>query len=89
MLAEMDLDAFGISTDSPTGIKKAYLMRDVHAMDENGVMHKGIDAIILILRWHPRGKYLAPVLALPGIRHAGAGVYRIIATNRHRWFGRL
>lgn len=88
MLAEMDLDAYGISETAPETVSKEALMRDVHALDENGVMHKGIDAIILILRWHPRGKYIAPVLALPGIRHAGALVYRIIATNRYRWFGR-
>ena len=84
--ADIDLTIVGMSEDLPRFIDKEALKRDVHAMDENGVMHRGIDAIIVILRWHPQGRYIAPILALPGIKQIGAGVYRVIAANRHRWF---
>ena len=83
--ADIDLNVVGAS-NIPRFIDKEALKRDVHAMDEHGVMHRGIDAIIVILRWHPQGRYVAPILALPGIKQLGAGVYRIVANNRHRWF---
>ncbi|MBP9757625.1 MAG: DUF393 domain-containing protein [Candidatus Pacebacteria bacterium] len=86
--ADIDLNTVGMSEDLPRFIDREALKRDVHAMDENGVMHKGIDAIIVILRWHPQGRFVASVLALPGIKQVGAVVYRIVASNRHRWFGK-
>jgi predicted DCC family thiol-disulfide oxidoreductase YuxK len=85
---EIGAQIVGASDESSKFIDKNALMRDVHAMDEHGVMHRGIDAVIVILRWHPQGKYVAPILALPGIKQIGAGVYRIVAANRHRWFGK-
>ena len=86
--ADIDLNTVGMSEDLPRFIDKEALKRDVHAMDENGVMHQGIDAVIVILRWHPQGRFVAPILALPGIKQLGAGIYRIVASNRHRWFGK-
>ncbi len=85
---DIDLDTVGASGELPEGVSKEALMYEVHAMDENGVMHKGIDAVILIVRWHPRWNWVAPVLALPGIKHAGAVVYRVVAANRHRFYRR-
>ncbi len=85
---DIDLDAVGASETLPEGMSKEALMYQMHAMDENGVMYRGIDAVIVILRWHPLGRYVAPISALPGIKHLGALVYRIIASNRHRWFGK-
>ena len=66
--ADIDLSVVGASETGAEFIDKNALMRDVHAMDENGVMHRGIDAVILILRWHPQGRYVAPILALPGVK---------------------
>lgn len=84
VLKTTDASIVGVSKDLPKFIDKEALMREMHAMDEHGVMHKGIDAVILILRWHPQGKYVAPILALPGIKQLGAVVYRMVAANRYR-----
>lgn len=85
---EIGAHIIGASEESSKFIDKNALMRDVHAMDENGEMHRGMDAVIVILRWHPQGRFIAPILALPGIKQIGAGVYRVVAANRHRWFGK-
>ena len=86
--ADIDLDTVGASADLPSSITKDALMHEMHAMDENGVVYRGIEAIIVILRWHPTWFWLAPVISLPGIKQIGALVYRIVATNRYRWFGK-
>jgi predicted DCC family thiol-disulfide oxidoreductase YuxK len=82
---EIGVSIRGASSDTGQFIDKETLVRELHAMDENGVMHTGIDAVIVILRWHPQGKYVAPIVALPGIKQLGALVYRIVSANRHRW----
>ena len=71
---DIELNTIGASDTRAAFIDKETLMRDVHAMDENGAMHKGIDAVILILRWHPQGRFVAPILALPGVKQIGAGI---------------
>ncbi len=86
--AEMDADTIGSSSDLPSGITKEALVHEMHAMDENGNVFSGVEAIVVILRWHPRWYWLAPVVAFPGIKQAVALVYRIVARNRYRWFGR-
>jgi predicted DCC family thiol-disulfide oxidoreductase YuxK len=86
--ADIDLDTVGGSQDLPAAIQKSELMNEVHAMDESGVIYKGVDAIIVILRWHPRWFWLAPVIALPGIKQVTGAGYRVVARNRHRWFRR-
>lgn len=86
--ADIDLSTIGASEDVPEIIDKEALKHDVHAIDEDGVVHRGYDAVILILQWHPQGRFVAPLLALPGIKQIGAGMYRIVAKNRHRWFGK-
>lgn len=78
----------GSSAALPASVVKSDLLREVHAMDENGVVYRGVDAIIVILRWHPRWFWLAPVVALPGVKQVVAFGYRIVANNRYRWFGR-
>ncbi len=86
--ADIDLSVIGMSEEGARVIDKEALKRDVHAMDEHGVMYRGIDAVIVILRWHPAWFWLAPIIALPGIKQAAQLVYRIVAANRYRWFGR-
>jgi predicted DCC family thiol-disulfide oxidoreductase YuxK len=83
---DTNLALVGATHELPERISRTALMRDVHAIDEQGAIHRGIDAVIMIMRWHPRWRWFAPVVALPGVKNVGAIIYRIIATNRHRWF---
>ena len=85
---DIGLETRGASGDLPAVINKDELMHDVHAIDENGTVHKGVDAIIMILRWHPTWFWIAPIVAFPGIKHIVGAGYRVVAQNRHRWFGK-
>jgi predicted DCC family thiol-disulfide oxidoreductase YuxK len=86
--ADIDLDTVGISGELPDVIDKKELTEEVHAMDEEGNVYKGIDAVIMIMRWHPWWRWFAPLVALPGVRHAAAAVYRFVAHHRHLFFGK-
>ncbi len=85
---EIGASIVGATADLPRTISKKDLLHDVHAMDENGVVYRGVEAIIVILRWHPRWFWLAPVIAVPGIKQLTAAGYRFVADNRYRWFGK-
>ena len=86
--AEIGASIVGSSAALPANIEKQDLLREVHAMDENGVVYRGVEAIIVILRWHPQWFWLAPVVAFPGIKQVVAAGYRVVARNRYRWFGK-
>ena len=69
----------------PKGIASANAERDVHAIDGNGNVYSGMDAVTRIIEEYPRWRWSSKILRLPGIRQIAALAYRIIADNRHKF----
>ena len=72
----------------PSGMTKKEAMGDVHIVDENGIMYKGIDAVLKILEQYPNLRTLASLGRLPVIYGILAGVYRVVEKSRYWIFGR-
>ena len=82
--SETEIETVGISSsDIPTEIDKRKLQYEIHAVDDDGRVYGGVDALIKILEWHPRFKWLAPFVALQGIKQCVAVGYWVIARTRH------
>lgn len=84
-------DAFAlhpIQDALPPTIDRAAAERDVHVVDRQGRIHRGADAIAVILAHSPRWRWLATCMRMPGIRMMAQWGYRIVADNRSRIFGR-
>lgn len=78
-------------TQSDTDLKKEGItlsqgLKFLHARDDNGQMHVGVDAFILIWQNLRYWKGLAMLVALPGIKHMAQALYKHFAKWR---FGRL
>lgn len=71
---------------SQHGISLAQALRVLHAEDDHGQIHRGVDAFILIWSGIPNWKPLAKLVALPPIRYAAQQLYRLFAARR---FNRL
>ena len=81
---EMAVETVGASSiNIPSTIDRTKLLYEIHAVDDAGRGYGGVDALIKILEWHPRFKWLAPFVALPGIKQCVALGYWIIARLRH------
>lgn len=61
--------------------KVAYLI------DEEGNIHRGLDAFIPLLSGLPGGHLLLALWRIPFLRPVAYLGYRLIARNRYRWFG--
>ncbi|CAM3703717.1 hypothetical protein VA7868_01480 [Vibrio aerogenes CECT 7868] len=64
------------------GITVAQGLLALHARDDAGTIHQGVDAFILIWRQLKRWRLLAVLIALPGIRQAAGLAYRFFANWR-------
>ena len=65
------------------------LLAELHVIDRDGRVYRGADAVLAVLEQaRGIGPWLAAVRRLPGFRSLSAKVYRLIARNRYRWFGR-
>ncbi len=68
--------------------KKGYTLAEglkaLHAEDEDGRMHIGVAAFILIWRQLPRWKWLARFASLPLIYHLAKLSYRVFAAWRFK-----
>lgn len=62
------------------GISVTQALKSLHARDNNGNMHIGVDAFILIWRQLPRWKVLAFWVGLPGIKQLASLAYKAFAT---------
>jgi len=72
------LAIFGIDPDSAT--------RRLYAIDEKGRLHAGVDAFIEVWRRLPGYRWLARVVALPGVRQVAGLVYEgLLAPLLYRW----
>lgn len=69
---------------SSDGVSYAQGLKWLHAKDENGQLHVGVDAFLLIWRQLARWRVLAMLVALPGIRPLADRVYRAFAAWRFR-----
>lgn len=66
------------------GISLTEGLKYLHAKDAAGTMHVGVDAFLLIWRQLTRWRWLARVVALPGIRQMANRAYRTWAKRRFR-----
>ena len=68
------------------GISVSQGLKLLHARDNSGKLHVGVDAFILIWRQLKRWRLLATIVSLPVIRHVAHVIYRVFANWR---FNRL
>lgn len=66
------------------GISLAEGLRLLHAKDDAGRMHVGVDAFILIWKQLKRWRVLSVVVALPVVRQIADMVYRAFANWRFK-----
>lgn len=57
-------------------------------IDAQGQVTSGVDAFRRMLPLLPFGRPLSLLFYLPGVPRLAAGIYRHVAENRYRWFGR-
>lgn len=66
------------------GITLAEGLRLLHAKDNSGQIHVGVDAFILIWKQLSRWRVLAFLVGLPIIRHIANAAYRVFANWRFK-----
>ncbi len=64
------------------GVSQADALRLLHARDDAGRLHVGVDAFIAVWRGLPWWRRLAPVAGAPVVRPAANWLYRRFATWR-------
>jgi len=70
------------------GIDPVQALRELHVEDEQGTIHRELDAYILLLSRVPRWRPLAWLIGLPGIRPLLSWGYRRTVLRRLRRQGR-
>ena len=76
-----ELRAYGIDPDAA--------LRELHVRDANGVVHRELDAYILLMSRVPVLKPLAWLIGLPGLRPVLSRLYRSWVLRRLRAENRL
>ena len=66
------------------GIPLADGLKLLHAKDDDGKLHIGVDAFILIWRQMPRWCVLAFIVSLPIIKQVAKGLYNLFAQWRFK-----
>jgi predicted DCC family thiol-disulfide oxidoreductase YuxK len=79
-------EPIAIQKEVPAGMPYAEADRDMHAVDAEGRVYKGADAVRYIMSRYPRWRWLASLASLPGLKQLANLLYRLIADNRKRWF---
>ena len=69
-------------------IPQERLMERMHAIDGEGRVYAGSDAVVRILRTVPYFGFAGWLYRLPGMSRLGDAVYRYVARRRYDWFGR-
>lgn len=81
-----DFDWIDITEDkdelAKAGLAFDIALRRMHAQDHEGRFYKGVDAFILIWRYLPRWKYMAPLISLPVIKQIADFAYNHFADWR-------
>lgn len=71
------------------GIDPLAALRELHVRDPDGVVHRELDAYILLMARVPLLKPLAWLIGLPGLRQLLSRLYRALVLRRLRREGRL
>jgi predicted DCC family thiol-disulfide oxidoreductase YuxK len=71
----------------PPGITREELLAQLHVIDGGGMLYRGVDAVVRILRTVRGLAWLAALFRVPGMKPLADTVYRLIARHRYRLFG--
>jgi predicted DCC family thiol-disulfide oxidoreductase YuxK len=77
------------STALPDGITYDAAQRDVYVRGRDGRLYRGADAVLHVLSHYPLLRPLAWICSLPLLKQLSAVLYRLIADNRYRIWGRI
>ncbi|MDG1287980.1 MAG: DUF393 domain-containing protein [Rickettsiales bacterium] len=66
------------------GVSLSEGLKQLHAIDDNGQLHVGVDAFILIWKQLKRWRILAALVSLPIIRQIANAVYKLFANVRFK-----
>lgn len=66
------------------GVGLAQGLRIIHAKDDNGVIHTGVDAFILIWKQLKKWRFLAVFVSLPVMRQTVGVLYGVFASWRFK-----
>jgi len=69
-------------TDPPPGTTRADLERELHAVDRDGAVSAGWEAVVAIAREVPLLAWLPPLSRVPGVSWLGRRWYRRVAARR-------
>lgn len=71
----------------PPGVAHHELMAELHVTDSAGLVYRGADAVIRIIREIPALAWMTPIYRVPGLRVFAKQLYRYVARHRYRLFG--
>jgi len=66
------------------GISLSEGLRLLHVKDESNTLHVGVDAFLCMWKALPRWRYLAKIIALPGIKQLTQVIYHYFARWRFK-----
>lgn len=67
------------------GADLEFVRERLHAVDENGHLQIGFDAILAVWRNAPKDAWKARILSVPVIQQAGRIAYNLFAAGLYRW----
>jgi predicted DCC family thiol-disulfide oxidoreductase YuxK len=67
----------------PKGLTKEILSKEIHVVDNKGVMHRNYNALLVILEEYPKLKTFVAIGRSPFIYQIGVIGYKLFAANRH------
>jgi predicted DCC family thiol-disulfide oxidoreductase YuxK len=70
---------------SEVGSELEFVRERLHAVDENGALQVGFDAILAIWRNSPTERWKARVLGLPVVKQVCGVVYNLFAAGLYKW----
>jgi predicted DCC family thiol-disulfide oxidoreductase YuxK len=70
---------------SEVGARLEFVRERLHAVDDEGTLHVGFDAFLIIWRHSPSERWKARVLGLPVIKHLCRVAYNLFAAALYKW----
>lgn len=71
----------------PKGITREQAQKEMHVIDEQGNIHRNVDAMLQIVEEYPRWRFVANIARWPVVYQILQLLYKAIAANRHFIFG--
>ena len=71
----------------PKGVTPAQVQKEIHVIDESGVVHRNVDAMLQIAQEYPRLRFVVRIARLPIVYQFLQLIYTVVAANRHFIFG--